>query len=410
LERAAWRLWRRSSRRFFLTVTIVVAAVIVLSSVIAAVVAATNGAAVAEARGRGQRVASAMAEFQDHLGQANDQFGDALVVGEEQTPGSRARYDAELLASSSALTRAGLDATGDDAEAVRSLAVGLDEYARLVVTARAYPSGTRFYRDARATVADELSPDSDAVRLDAEAHLSGQAGEVEGPRTTVAAVGLLIALAAVLGATALVAGRTRIRLHPAFVAAAVLLAVQLAVVAHGLRTERDELSTAAGTEFVAYREAQGAAASLFDMRAAELDAVARIGDVDDDYADFQAGVRSVAADRSPAGSTPADADTLPEAVRDYAESVEEVRALADRDLAAGAGATVDGRSAIEYRTARGLAASLVNRTTADLQARLDRAAEAGVAWPLPLLLGGAAAVLAAVGVLRRGQAYVWGSA
>jgi hypothetical protein len=410
VERAAWKLWKASSRRFFVVLAVLVPSIVMLASVYAAMVATSNAAAVAAARGRGERVATSITEFQEHLSQANDEVAATLVSGDEQSSSSRARYEAGLLASSLALTRAGLDATGQDAERVEMLAADLDRFATLVVTSRAYPVGTRFYRDARATARDDLVPRANRTRTSAQSQLSGSADEVAGPRTAVAIAGLALALVTLVLAATLVAGRTRIRLHPAFLVAGGLLVVELVVVSLGLWTERDELQTAAGAEFAAYVDAQEAATTIFDMRTAETDAIAGIGDVADRYADFESSAAALGADSSATSQAATDPETLPGAVTDYADSVEEVRALAASNDDAAAEATVEGRSAIAYRSVRGLTVSLMNRSTDDLTARLDAAADAGVAWPVPLLLGGAAAVLAAGGVLRRGQAYVWWSA
>jgi hypothetical protein len=408
VERAAWAA-SSSSRRFFFVVTLVLATSILLASGIATGVAVRNAAAVADARDRGLRVASSVTEFRNHLSLADAEVATTLVSGELASPLGRARYEAELLQASLSLTDAGLVATGRNTDDIETLATRLARYAGLVETSRHYPVGSTFYDLARTVVRTELVPIAARVRRTAEQEVKRSADRVTGPFTTIAVAGLVLAPLVLIGSATLVAGRTHIRFHVLLVVAGVALVVQLGAVGTSLWSQRGEMQSAADGEIEAYVDANAAAFTLFRLRSYETDAVASQGTGEVSYDRFQDGARSLVDQLGP-DREGAALSTMRRAVEAYVDSVDDLERLhGDQGRSAAVETTLEGDSAIAYRTARGLATSAVNRSTADLTERLGSAADAGVAWLLPVGLGIGAAALATAAVLQRGWDYLTGT-
>ena len=406
-ERAAWAIAPGSSRRFFEGIAVTVFLVVVAASALAATAATRNATVTAHARARGLRVAESVTRFRNHLSLADAEVATTLVTGHEANALGHARYEAELLAASLSLTDAGLVATGRNAEDISTLAEGLVRYAGLVETSRAYPVGSTFHTLARDQVREVLVPTADRVRRAAEDEVGAATGAATGRWVAVALLGLALAVVVLAAAMMLVAGRTRIRLHPVLAVALVGLVVELLLVGRGLTSQRHELRSAARDEIAGFVAADAAAGGLFDLRGEQASAlVAAANGRSDPYDEFRSAAADLEAQLGAGGARPVGLRTLRPAVSAYIDSVDQVAALdAQGDHDEAVSRTVDGSSAIAYRTARRLAVSTVNRATRDLEVRLDDAADAGVAWPLPLGLGGALGLLAAGGVLRRGWDY-----
>jgi len=403
----AWVIAKTSTRRFFVLLAVATFVVIVAASALAAVAAARNAAATDKARDRGLRVAESVTRFRIHLGLADAELATVLVTERAETPFNRSRYEAELLDASLSLTDAGLAATGRNADDIGTLAAGLVRYAGLVETARQYPIGTTFHDLARDEVREVLVPTADRVRRAAEGQVEAAAGDRTTRWAVVAIGGLVLALVVLVVVVVLVAGRTHVRLHLLLVAALVGLVVELTLVGPGLWSQRNRLEAAGDDEIAAFTAANAAATGLFDLRTVQTTAVAARGGGEADFERFDAAAEALADGLAASGARTAGLRTLRPAVAAYVDSADDVAGLAAEDRHREAvAATVDGGSAIAYRTARRLAVSTVNRSTRDLGVRLDAAADDGVAWPVPLGLGTAVAVLAAGGVLRRGWDYL----
>jgi hypothetical protein len=388
---AAWAISKTSTRRFFVLLAVAAFVVIVAASALAAFAAARNAAVTDKARDRGLRVAESVTRFRIHLSLADAEVATVLVTERDETPFNRARYEAELLDASLSLTDAGLAATGRNADDIGTLAAGLVRYAGLVETSRQYPIGTTFHDLARDELREVLVPTADRVRRAAEGQVEAAAGDRTTRWAVVAIGGLVLALVVLVAVVVLVAGRV----------------VELTLVGPGLWSQRNRLEAAGDAEIAAFTAANAAATDLFDLRTVQTTAVAARGGGDADFERFDAAAGALADHLAASGARTAGLRTLGPAVAAYVDSAGEVAGLAaqDRDREAVA-ATVDGSSAIAYRTARRLAVSTVNRSTRDLGVRLDAAADDGVAWPVPLGFGTAVAVLAAGGVLRRGWDYL----
>lgn len=411
VEKVAWRM-PGGSRRFFLAIALIVAVTVAAGGLAAAVVSARNAAELAEARDRGLRIATSVTEFRGHLSAADAVVAATLVSGEPETPVDLAHYQAELLQAGLALTDAGLLATGRDAEDIAALAAGLVRYADLIDTSRYYPVGSTFSGLARSIAHDDLIPTADRVLRAAELRMVRAADRVGGPVGTLVIAVVAAALGVLVGAAALVAGRTRRLAHPMLAAATVVLAANLVILTVSLWPQGRELRAAAQPaeqgeygEIDAFLTANAAAFALYDLRVTELDAVASGADGQDLYAQFQNSAAGLI-DRLSDQADPADGGAVLEAVRAYVAGVAEVEALdAGGDNVAAGAAALDGGSAIGYREARSAVVDTVNRSAADLTDRLEVAADANVEPLLPLGLGILAAGLAAAGVLARGRSY-----
>jgi alpha-glucoside transport system substrate-binding protein len=426
-----------SSRSFFVTGAIVVTVLVAATTGLAVSVVQHNGDDVDLARDQGLGVAAAVTQFRIHLAAADTQLAAALATGEAPSPVARTNADAELRMASQQLTAIGLGATGDDADLVTALADDLTRYLELVETSRAYPVGSRFHDDARRQARCEpvavdgastcptaagwdepedeevpLAVAAEAVRLRAENDLADATDAVSSgwrqPWVPMAAV-----LALLVVVNLVVAGRTRIALHPGLVLCTLVYAVltwgvfeEVQATRHAMAAADDQVSdlVAANTD----------AFLLLSLRSDELDGFAA-PDLRDGYHDRFDETSAVLAQRLARSQGTVDESSRPahdlrSAVAAYAEGVADVRS----DLIAGTAPddavrrALSGDVADDYRRARGVATSTVDRFTADLEGSLVEADEAGRSWVLwSLAIGGpAAAVGAGLSVLQRGRHYL----
>ncbi|HET6949124.1 MAG TPA: hypothetical protein VFI47_02050 [Acidimicrobiales bacterium] len=408
VERVAWRV-RLPTRRFFLVVALTAGGVLLAASVVGAAVTARNAGTIEHAREQGLGVARAATEFSTNLAAADAAAAGTLVAGGLETPVAREGYVTHLLEASSALTRAGLVGTGDDAEDIRELANGLVEYSGLVETARAnarlgYPVGAAYLDQARTLAQDELVPRAERLRREGERRVARSANTVGGPIGGLALV-LLIAAALVLVAAAiLVAGRTRRALHPALLAGTAAIVATVVLVALGISRQSGEMRAVNTTEFDRYMAANDAYAALSSLRVTEIGAVAARGSGVALYQQFDADARRLSSALADRGD---DARTVREAVDAYRDVVVEQVSATDAEgkNQAAAEITLTGDSSSSYARASDAAAVDVDAADHRLRRRFDKASSADVHPVVPLVLGMVAAVLAVAGILGRGRRY-----
>jgi hypothetical protein len=417
VERIAWRV-PLPTRRLFVALALVAGAALVASSLAAAWVADRNADTIADARDQGLGIARATTSFRTHLAQADVLAAATLISGGLEDPESRADYDRELLAASSALTDAGLVATGDDGDAINALNDGLIEYAGLVETSRAnsrlgYPVGAAYLSQARAIANDDLAPRAAQLRRVGEQRMARAANSVGGPIGALAVVLLVAGLVMLLACAVVVAGRTRRIAHPALLLAAVASIAALVVVTGGITTQGSELRRAASGDVDAYVEANTAAAALSNLRVVEISAVAARGSGAALYERFAEDADALRAQLAESEATDgvslADADA---AVAGYVEAVvgEGDGSVRTLDLTDGANldaaaSTLDGASGEAFGAADAALADQVTGADGALEGRLDAAGAADVEPVIPIGLGVVAGVLAVTGVLARGRRY-----
>lgn len=406
IEQAAWAI-PLPTRRLLSLLAVVVAGVLAGSGLIAAWVADRNAATIEEATTTGLGIARATTEFRTNLAAADAEAAATLISGGLEDPERRARYDADLLAAGRALTDAGLVATDDDAADISALADGLVRYAGLVETSRAnsrqgFPVGSAYLNQARSIARDELVPLAERLRRVGEQRVAEAANRVGGPVRAVAIGGLGLATLVLVGASAIVAGRSRRIAHPALIGSLAVVLVALGLVTGGVVTQSSELRTAATTDFDAYVQANQAAFTVSNLRVTEIAAVAARGSGAPLHAQFATDAAALIEALRAAGDEPA----LRSAVNEYVAGVDEVTAAdLGGDNREAARLTLEGASAAGFAEADAAATDAVDRTAFDLADRFSAAAAADVIPLVPLVLGLVAAALAAVGIFARARRY-----
>jgi hypothetical protein len=415
VERQAWRV-PLSTRRLFVTLALVAASALVVSGLAAGWVAARNANTIADAREQGLDLATAVTDFRTRLAEADAGAAATLISGGLEDTDSRAAYDEDLLEASRALTDAGLVATDADHADISDMGDGLLAYAGLVETSRAnsrqgYPVGAAYLDQARATANDTLVPLAEHRRRVGEQRIARAANSVGGPVSALAIVVLVAGLVVLVGCAVLVAGRTRRIAHPALLAATVVVIGALVVVTGGITAQSRELREAATGDIDAYVAANEASSALSDLRVTEISAVAARGSGAALYEQFGADADALATLLGDAPGDPAGLGELRDAVAQYRAGVDEVAAADARgdnrgaaDLAQSISSDGPG-SADAFVAATEVAAANVVSAAGDLRERFDAAADADVMPLVPVVLGLAAAALAAAGTLARGRRY-----
>lgn len=406
LERSAWAI-PLPTRQLFIVLAWLTAGVLAAGTLAGAAVTTRNAATVDRARDQGLGIARSATTFRTELANADAVAAGTLIDGGLESPESRARYDRNLLQASRALTNAGLVAADDDRGDIAALADGLVRYAGLVESARAnsrlgYPLGAAYLSQARHLANDDLVPRAERLRRVGEQRVARAANTVGGPATTVALALLVFGVLLTLGAGAVLAGRTRRVLQPALAVAVLAAVVVTALVAGSVDRQSNELRRAATDDVGRLIAANDASSSLANLRVAEISAVAAHGSGAALYEQFDKDAAALA-DRLGAASPPIVADDRLVA---YSRAVADVRAHDERgDNVGAAASTLSGRSNTAYAKVRGDADRQVDAASGTLARRIDRAAHDRLPPLIPLALGLAAALAAALGVLARGRRY-----
>jgi len=406
LERSAWAI-PLPTRRLFILLAWLTAGVLAAGSLAGAVVTTRNAATIDRARDQGLGIARSATTFRTELASADAVAAGTLIDGGLESPKSRASYDHHLLLASRALTNAGLVAAKADRTDVAALADGLVRYAGLVESARAnsrlgYPVGAAYLSQARSLANDDLVPRAERLRRVGEQRVARAANTVGGPAGTVALTLLVVGVMVTLGAGAVLAGRTRRFLQPAL-AVAVLGAVAVtAMVAINVDRQSNELRQAATGNVGRLIAANDASSGLADLRVTEIGAVAAHGSGAALYDQFDKDAGALAARLRGTRPPIVDGDLLTA----YTRAVAGVRASDDEgDNAGAAASTLSGPSSAAYAKVQGDAARQVTLASDALAARIDKAAHDRLPPLIPLALGLAAALAAAIGVLARGRRY-----
>jgi len=403
LEALAWRIQLPTRRLLTITMS-AVAVTCAVAGLAGAGLAADRNSALRTARRQGLAVAIDAVAFRTSLVEADTAASETLLAGGLESPTVRRGYEDALLRASSAATHAATMGAPEDQVSIARLSTGLVVYASLVESARAnsrqgFPVGSAYLSQAHALARDELGPLAEQVRRTGEQRLARAANRAGGPG---GAAVLVLVLVAVLGAGAggaLVAGRTRRVIHPAFAAGFVALLTLFVAMGLAVSHQARQLRTAASRDIsrvVALSDAQSTVAA---MRTTELAAVAARGNSASQYAEIDATLDGAVASISAAGG--ADVAAAATRWRTALRSVEATdRAGRNRDAANLA--LDDSRNAYDGVRVR-LAAS-AGAAQQELASGIDGAAPGfGPQWPL--VLGLAAAALCAVGVLARARRY-----
>jgi hypothetical protein len=410
IERRAWRI-RLPTRRLIVVLAGATAGAVIVASLTAAWVAARNNATIHQARVEGLGVASAATEFRTSLAAADAEAFGSLISGGIAAPpadqtdqaGNEETYATHLAAASQALADAALAGTSADAEDLRALSAGLSEYSGLVESARAnslqgFPVGASYMGLAHQLASDELVPRANHLRREGEQRVARAAASVSGPFGVLAVVLLMLAALAVVGASAIIAGRTRRMLHPALVAAAVFALVSTAVMAFGIARQFSQLRAAATDEVDTYFDANDISYALAQARVTEISAVAARGSGAPLYEQFHQGTADL--DNLVAGTDLADA------VQRYEDGAAQVESAdMNGDNRGAATIALTGDSSTGYQAAAAAVTSDVKQAGDALADRIDGAEAASIPPLVPLGLGAFAAGLAAAGILYRGRRY-----
>jgi hypothetical protein len=283
----------------------------------------------------------------------------------------------------------------------------LIDYTRLVDTARAnsrqgFPVGAAYLQQARGIADTQLVPLAERVRSLGEIRVAEAANEITGPIGAAAVAVIVIGLAGLVAGSIVVAGRTRRLVHPALAVATLGALAALVLVGLGIWNQGRELRAASTDEFVSYRSANETSATLSDMRVAAIAAVASRGSGAALYDEFE---QSGAELREELEASRAS-DDLSSAVGTYVDAVAVVRQTDEDGNNSGAGdSMVAGDAATAFQAADAAAAAQAESAAGSLAERFDAAGAADVQPWMPLVLGGAAAALAAAGILARGRRY-----
>jgi hypothetical protein len=408
VERTAWRV-RLPTRRFFLVLALVSAGSLLVASAVGGWVTSRNAATISHARDQGLGVVSAATDFRTNLAAADAAAAGTLIAGGLEAPEAREDYVTHLVDASSALTRAGLVGTSDDAEDIEALANGLVEYSGLVETARAnarlgYPVGAAYLDEARTMARNELVPRADRLRREGERRVARSANSVGGPVGSVALLLLVATVLVLVAAAVLVAGRTRRALHPALLAATVAIVGAVVLVASGISRQSGQLRAVASTEFDDYLAANDGASGVSDLRVTEISAVAARGSGVGLYRQFEDDAGALLATLADRG---AEGQELRDAVESYRDVVVDQVEATDLggDNQAAAAVTLEGESLTTYERASTVAADDVAAANAAVTRRFDKASDADIHPVVPLALGVGAAALAVAGILGRGRRY-----
>jgi len=409
IERRAWRI-RLPTRRLIVVLATATAGAVIVASLTAAWVAARNNATIHEARVEGLGVASAATQFRTSLAAADAEAFGSLISGgiaippaDQNAAGSEETYATHLEDASKALADAALAGTSDDARDLRALSAGLTEYSGLVESARAnslqgFPVGASYMGLAHQLASNELVPTANHLRREGEQRVASAAKSVSGPLGVLAIVLLMVAALAVIGASAVIAGRTRRMLHPALVAAAVFALVSTAVMAFGIARQFTQLRSAATNEVDTYFDTNDISYALAQARVNEISAVAARGSGAPLYDQFHQGTETL--DDLVEGT---DLAGPVKRYEDGAAAVEQKDMAGDNQGAAAIALTGD--SATGYQAAADAVTSDVEQAGDALADRIDGAEAASIPPLVPLGLGALAAGLAAAGILYRGRRY-----
>jgi hypothetical protein len=406
LERSAWAI-PLPTRRLFILLAWLTAGVLAAGSLAGAAVTTRNAATIDRARDQGLGIARSATTFRTDLAKADAVAAGTLIDGGLESPDSRADYDRHLLQASRALTNAGLVAADADREDVAALADGLVRYAGLVESARAnsrlgYPLGAAYLSQARDLANDDLVPRAERLRRVGEQRVARAANTVGGPAATVALALLVLGVLLTLGAGAVLAGRTRRVLQPALAAAVLAAVVVTLIVASNVDRQSNELRRAATDDVSRLIAANDASSALANLRVTEIGAVAAHGSGDALYEQFDKDAAALAR-RLGAASPPIVAD---DRLAAYITAVAGVRAKDDQgDNVKAAASTLSGPSSAAYAKVQTDAAHQVTEASDALASRIDRARHDRLPPLIPLALGLAAALAAALGVLARGRRY-----
>jgi hypothetical protein len=415
IERTAWRV-PLPTRRLFVVLAVVAAAAVLAGCLGAAWVASRNSATIADARDEGLGVAREATEFRSQLATADALAAQTLIAGGAEEPETRAAYVEALRAATDALVAASLVATPDDAPALEAMSDGLARYSGLVETGRAnsrlgFPVGAAYLNQARALANDELAPTADQLRRVGEQRMARAANSVGGPIGVLAVAALLLGLVALLACAALVAGRTRRALHPALLAAALVMIGALVFVTGRINAQGRELREAATDDVGAYVSANEVANALSDLRVTEISAIAARGSGSQLYDAFQEDADALAAAIDERGEIAGNA-TLATEVSGYTAAVVDEGGVRDTDIEQGNNRDAaelaigrEGTSKLAFDEATVAAVRAVEAEDADLGARLGDASGADVNPLVPIVAGVVAALLAVVGTLDRGRRY-----
>lgn len=408
VERTAWRV-RMPTRRFFLVLAMVSAGALLVASAVGAWVTSRNASTIRHARDQGLGVASAATDFRTNLAAADAAAAGTLIAGGLEAPEAREGYVTHLVGASSALTRAGLVGTSDDAEDIEALANGLVEYSGLVETARAnarlgYPVGAAYLDQARTMARDELVPRAERLRREGERRVAQSANSVGGPVGSVALLLLVASVIVLVAAAVLVAGRTRRALHPALLAATVAIVGAVVLVASGISRQSGQLRAVASTEIDDYLAANDGASGVSDLRVTEISAVAARGSGIALYQQFEDDAGALLGTLEDRGVEGQELGDAVEAYRGVVVDQVEATDLAGNNQGA-ADITLEGESLTTYERASRVAADDVTAADAAISRRFDKAADADIHPVVPLVLGVAAAALAVAGTLGRGRRY-----
>jgi hypothetical protein len=406
LERSAWAI-PLPTRRLFGLLAWLTAGVLVAGSLAGAVVTTRNAATIDRARDQGLGIARSATTFRTELATADAVAAGTLIDGGLESPQSRASYDRHLLQASRALTNAGLVAADDDREDVTALADGLVRYAGLVESARAnsrlgYPLGAAYLGQARRLANDDLVPRAERLRRVGEQRVARAANTVGGPGVTAALALLVFGVLLTLAAGAVLAGRTRRVLQPALAVAALVAVMVTAMVAGNVDRQSSRLRRAATADISRLIAANDASSALANLRVTEIGAVAAHGSGAALYDEFHQDARELT--HRLAGDDAQIGAGLRLAA--YTDAVARVRARDEKgDNAAAAASTLSGPSSSAYAVVQGQAARQVTEASDALAVRIGQARRDRLPPLLPLALGLAAALAAAVGVLARGRRY-----
>ncbi|WP_157647107.1 hypothetical protein [Actinomycetospora chiangmaiensis] len=242
---------------------------VLLAGVLALVAALRTQAAADDVVQRSGPLTASAQELYRALSDADTSAGQGFLLGADEPPGLRLRYQTDLAAAGRALAVLGSASTGTGADdaAVTTLTQGLPAYTGLVETARALDRqgltyGSAYLREASSFLRTDLLPAAQQIGdLQAAALADAQDGAAGGVWAVLALVVLLAALVGTWRLHRRIAHTTKRRLTPGVALAGVALAllgawgvIALGVCALATTTGLDD-GTAPDRELVAARVA-----------------------------------------------------------------------------------------------------------------------------------------------------------